>query len=276
MASFYGTAGGFGARPYTNRMYTGGPTGLSYLNLFRPNFLTNNIPSGPGGGFLAPQPFGAVTRLTAPTFQAATYGGTGVKGASSVAAGGSVGNAGPGGQGGFGGDPAVAKARAYADMVSQQAREQALAAMKQDLIRFGDPDLVPRVLGGRISTYHKGPMAGQDKGRPYRFGDVQKAAAGNTFSTTKELGRWNDRSNAGINEQRNSQNLFYSSARARDLAMQGEDYLRQKTAAANSLQDAIAAIQAQLQQALLNARGIVMQAEGASAQNQASGGGGGF
>ena len=196
----------------------------------------------------------------APTFQAASLGvKTAVRGAPSLAEGGSLAPAQQ--KGNFGGDPIIGKANAYADQISHQALAAAIAAKKQDLIRFGDPDMVQRVLGHIPKQYTKGAMAGLDK-QPYKYADTVKAAANNAFGTTQELKRWNDRSITGVNEARNQQGLFYSSARARDLALQGEDYTRQKTKAANDLQDAINAIEMALQQSLQQAQGIRIQAGG--------------
>ncbi|HXK19908.1 MAG TPA: hypothetical protein VNG33_18990 [Polyangiaceae bacterium] len=251
--------------------YRGGPYGQSILSLFRPAF---NNP----GGYLGQQQqssqplINALVKPAAPLFSPAPLGGKGIIGAPSLGGGGTLQSAGGTSSGAttFGGDPVLNKAQAIADMMNKQAQAAAVAAEKTNLIRFGDPDLVLRVLGGgHTETYNKGPMAGQDK-KTYKYADVQKAAAGNPFSTTQELGRWNDRSNTGINEQRNQQGLFYSSARARDLALQGEDFLRNKSKAANDLQDAISAIQAQLLNAQMQANQYLQSARESAAARAAA------
>lgn len=236
------------------RGYSQTPYSQSVLSLYKPYFSQPYGMQSPGGGY---QPGLNTTLLgspfqgeAAPKFTGAQVGGTGAQGAPSLAAGGRVGAGGPSssGTGQFGGDPILAKSQAFAQQQGQQAWAAALAAMKSDVIRYGDPDLAVRILGGKHKVYNKGPQAGQDKtsGPGYKYAATEKAAANNPFSTVKELSRWNDRQNANINNSRNQQGLFYSSTRARDLGLQTEDYQRQRAKAAQDLQDAIAAIQQQL------------------------------
>lgn len=259
----------------------GGPTGVSPYSLYRP-LIQPYSPYGPGGGY---QPVNQVSPLTslnheiAPTFTGAVPGIRGVGGAPTVAGGGSTAhNAGQdvgaqkGGAGDLSSDPILKKAQAYASSASDQAAAAALAAKKQDLIRLGDPDMVQRTLGGRIRSYGKGPMRGQDvlskTGKGYKYEGIQKAAGGNTFSTVKELGRWNDRAVTGINEARNKQGLFYSSTRSRDQGLQGEDLLRQKSKAYQDFQDAISAIEQQLLAQQQSIRQGLLNAEATSYYNK--------
>ncbi|HXJ65863.1 MAG TPA: hypothetical protein VNN79_19060, partial [Actinomycetota bacterium] len=156
--------------------YRGGPYGQSVARLYRPTF--NN----PGGYLGQQQPFtspliNSVTKSAAPLFSPAPLGGKGLMGAPSLGAGGTLQSAGGTSSGAstFGGDPVLGKAQAMAEMMNKQAQAAAVAAMKTNLIRFGDPDMVRRVLGGGgTETYNKGSMAGQDK-KTYKFADVAKA-----------------------------------------------------------------------------------------------------
>jgi len=142
-------------------------------------------------------------------------------------------------------DPILQRVRALADSQMQQAQAQALAAEKTNLIRYGDPDLAAKVLGKDA-------------------GDTVDAARNNSFGTVPELNRWNARQLTNIDETRNQQNLFYSTTRQRDRALQQEDLVRQKTNTAAQLQDVLTGIANQLTQAKQQAAMMIMQAEEAA------------
>ncbi len=124
--------------------------------------------------------------------------------------------------GDYSNDPILQKAQAAVEAQMKQAEAQAEAAKKTNLIRYGDVDLAKK--------------AG------IKDQDTLDAIKNNSFSTTAELGRWNQRALDAIDVNRASQNLFYSSTRARDRGLQEEDLVRQKTTTGNQLQDALTAI----------------------------------
>lgn len=142
----------------------------------------------------------------------------------------------------YSGDPILAKTRAFVEQQNAAAQAQAQAAQEQNLIRYGDPNLVAKVLGG-----------GSEK--------TQKAARENTFGTVQELGRWNQRALSNIDQARNAQNLFFSSTRARDRGLQEEDLVRQQTTTGNQLQDVLVQIANGLLAARQQDQGQIMSAE---------------
>lgn len=121
-------------------------------------------------------------------------------------------------------DPIYQQTLALVQSQMSQMQAQAIAAEKQNLIRYGSPDLVSQVLG-----------KGADQ-------ETIDAAKNNSFSTVAELGRWNTRALSGIDSATNRNNLFFSSTRGRDRGLQQEDYVRQQAGTANQLQDALSGI----------------------------------
>ena len=113
-------------------------------------------------------------------------------------------------------DPVLGSVRAMVKSQSDQAAAQALANKKAQLARFGDPALASAMLGADAAGIGYDP-----------------------FSTTADLNTWNARSLTGVDETRNQQNLFYSTARARDRSLQEESMLRAKAKATSQLQDVI-------------------------------------
>lgn len=120
-------------------------------------------------------------------------------------------------------DPILQQAQAYAQSQIAQAEASALGAERSALIRYGDPRLVSQVLGE------------DDE-------ETANAAKGNAFSTVAELGRWNDRALSGIDTATNRSNLYFSSTRGRDRALQEEDLTRQTARTGNQLQDLLTGI----------------------------------
>src|SRR5215831_8452205 len=108
----------------------------------------------------------------------------------------------------YGNDPILQQAQAAAEMQVQQAQAAAQQSEVQNLIRYGSGDLLKQVLGSAATQ------------------DQINAANNNTFGTVQELGRWNTRALSGVDEAANRNNLFFSSARARDRGLQQEDYQR--------------------------------------------------
>lgn len=120
-------------------------------------------------------------------------------------------------------DPILMQTQAAVQAQIAQAEAGALASEKQNLIRYGDPSLIAKVLGSSDSA-------------------TEQAAKDNSFSTVAELGRWNQRSLSGIDTTANRNNLFYSSTRGRDRGLQQEDMVRQQTRTGNQLQDVLSGI----------------------------------
>lgn len=120
-------------------------------------------------------------------------------------------------------DPILLKAQALAKQQIADAESYAREAEAQNLILYGDPQLVKQTLGKNAK-------------------DTKQAAKNNPFSTVAELARWNQRSQVGLDENFNNQNLFYSTARLRGKALQSEDYQRQQSKTASQLQDVLAQI----------------------------------
>lgn len=143
-------------------------------------------------------------------------------------------------------DPIYQQAQAAVQAQIAQAEAQSLAAEKQNLIRYGDANLVAQVLGGKADQ------------------QTLDAARNNSFSTVAELGRWNTRALGGIDSSTNRNNLYYSSTRLRDRGLQSEDYVRQQTRTANQLQDVLTGIANGLMQARTQGQmELVSAAEGA-------------
>jgi hypothetical protein len=159
---------------------------------------------------IADPPFGGFAGAAAAP---AAGGGGGGGGAPSAPPGLSVGD--------YGNDPIYQQAQAAVQAQMKAAEAQAQATRNVNYIRYGDPALAQA--GGADSK-------------------SVEAARNNSFGTVQELGRWNSRSLAGIDTARSSQNLFYSSTRARDRSLQEEDLIRQKTTTGNQLQDVITGI----------------------------------
>ncbi len=99
--------------------------------------------------------------------------------------------------------------------------------------------------------------------------DVASKAAGNTFGTLQELKRGYGRRNVfDINRPLSDQgNLFYSSERGRQLALSGEQYLRDQSSAQSQVQQRLAEISQMLLQAKLGAQQNNIQAEQQAYQN---------
>lgn len=138
-------------------------------------------------------------------------------------------------------DPILMQMQALAHKTVAQAQADALRQEQQLAIGYGDPAFAQKLNLGDQYT---------------------KAAQGNPFSTVAELGRTYQRRNTGINSNLSDQhNLFYSSTRARQLALSGEQDLRDRATAARDVQDRVAQIQQAVVQAQLQAQAMEIQAQ---------------
>jgi hypothetical protein len=142
-------------------------------------------------------------------------------------------------------DPILARTRALAEEAIAQANADARANRTRLAIGFGDPELADKLKLG---------------------GDVRKQAAENTFGTVQELERTLNRRNVfDINRPlSDTRNLFYSTERARELGLSGEQHLRDRSTAWNSVQDKLATISQQVQASKMAAQAQIIQAEQAA------------
>lgn len=138
-------------------------------------------------------------------------------------------------------DPILARMRALAEESIGQATADARANRTRLAIGLGDPELVDQL----------------------KLGDkVRKQAEENTFGTFQELSRQLSRRNVDVNSQMSDKaNLFYSTARGRNLGLSGEQYLRDRSQATNAVQGQLATIAQQLIQAKMAAQAQIISAE---------------
>jgi hypothetical protein len=139
-------------------------------------------------------------------------------------------------------DPILARVRALAEESISQAQAQATADRTRLAIGYGDPELAKTL---KLS------------------GKVQTQAGENAFGTLQELNRGLTRRNVfDINRPLSDQrNLFYSTERGRQLALSGEQFLRDKSTAWNAVQDRLSQISAQVQAQKMAAQAQIIQAE---------------
>lgn len=145
-------------------------------------------------------------------------------------------------------DPILARVRALSQQNVQAAEADALAQKEQLAIGYGDPEFAKSM--GLGETY-----AG--------------AASANPFGTVQELARTYKRRDVfDINRPlSDTRNLFYSSERGRQLALSGEQNLRDKATASRAVQDRLASIQQAVVQAKLQAQAQQLAAEQQAYQN---------
>lgn len=145
-------------------------------------------------------------------------------------------------------DPILQRIHSLSQQSISEAQAEALRQQQQLAIGYGDPALAAQL--------------GLSK-------DVQAKAAGNAFGTLQELTRTYQRRNVfDINRPLSDQrNLFYSSERGRQLALSGEEDLRQRAMAQASVQQRLAEIQQMLVQARLDAQRQNIEAEQQAYQN---------
>lgn len=138
-------------------------------------------------------------------------------------------------------DPILARIRALAEESIGQANADARANRTRLAIGLGDPDLVDKLgLGNK----------------------VKEQASNNTFGTFQELDRQLGRRNVGINSDMSDKaNLFYSTARGRNLGLSGEQFLRDRSTATNAVQGQLATIAQQLLQAKMAAQAQIISGE---------------
>lgn len=128
-------------------------------------------------------------------------------------------------------DPILNKIKALSRTQRVNAQSEADAIRKQLGIAYGSAEAV---------GFANDPLTLQ-------------AANDNPFSLNAELKRSYDRGLEQLDQTLNSQGLFYSGERARQLGLAAEDYLRQQAAAKGNLQQHLADVQSSLTAALLGA-----------------------
>jgi len=139
-------------------------------------------------------------------------------------------------------DPILARVRALSEEAISHAQADATANRTRLVIGLGDPELA-RSLG---------------------LGDkVSKQAEENTFGTFQELGRQLGRRNIFEIDRplSDTKNLFYSTERARQRALSGEQFLRDKAQATNQAQSQLATIAQQVAQVRMEEQARRIQAE---------------
>ena len=131
-------------------------------------------------------------------------------------------------------DPTLARIKALGEQSVSEAEAEAERQRIQVALGYGDPSLA--------ASLHLNK-------------DIQTKAANNPFSVLKELSRGYKRRDVfDINRPMSDQsNLFYSSERGRQLALSGEQYLRDRNTAWMSVQEKLAAISNMILQAKLQA-----------------------
>ena len=142
----------------------------------------------------------------------------------------------------FANDPILMRIQGLTQQQNASSDAATLAARRQLVIGYGDPALAKTLGLGN---------------------DVGKQAGGNTFGTLQELQRGYGRRNVfDINRPLSDQaNLFYSSERARQLGLSGEQYLRDQNSAQAAVQAQLQQIAQQNVQAKLDAQNQLIQAE---------------
>jgi hypothetical protein len=150
-------------------------------------------------------------------------------------------------------DPILQKIQAISTQARQDALASALSARKQLAIAYGD-------------------TAGVLEGDQFDQSTAD-AARNNPFSILAELQRGHERGAHQIDENTNTQNLFYSGERGRQLGLEAENTQRARAQAAGNLQGHVGDIQSGLAAALMNADRQDAQAQAeaeARAQQRAS------
>lgn len=138
-------------------------------------------------------------------------------------------------------DPILARVRALAEESVGQANADARANRVRLAIGLGDPDLVDKLKLG---------------------GDVRKQAQENSFGTFQELARQLSRRNVDVNSQLSDKaNLFYSTTRGRQLGLSGEQFLRDRNTATQTVQERLAQISQQVLAAKMAAQAQTIAAE---------------
>src|SRR5262245_31014107 len=139
-------------------------------------------------------------------------------------------------------DPILSRVKAAAQEAIGQANAEARANRTRLAIGFGDSELAKQLgLGGK----------------------VERQAAENTFGTLQELGRQLTRRDIfEIDRPLSDQaNLFYSTERARQRALCGTTFLRDKATAQHGVQDKLATISQRLVAIKMEQQQRMIQAE---------------
>ena len=126
-------------------------------------------------------------------------------------------------------DPILMQIRAAGQRQVQDARTAAMANAENDIIGYG----------GLTGTDNLKALYAADQSNPI-YGaladsNTAQAAAANPDSTLHQLASKDQANTASIDNQRNLQNLFYSSTRANDLGNEATNYRQAQNQAAGSL-----------------------------------------
>lgn len=126
-------------------------------------------------------------------------------------------------------DPILMQIRDLGQRSIQDARSGALNAAENALTGYGSYD-VPQTLKDLYAQDTSNPIyaALNDTG-------TAQAAAGNPDSTLAQLAHGHERNLAGIDQNTNAQNLYYSSAHANQIGDEATGYRQSQNAAAQSL-----------------------------------------
>ena len=166
------------------------------------------------------------------------------------------GGGGGGGGGGFGSfedDPILARTRALNQKLIENARSNALAARKQEQIRYGyDPNI------------------------SYEDAATQEAARQNAFSTLAQLLYGHNDRALQLDEDLNKANLFYSGTRAKEIGKEGRQYTLEQTQANQGYQQRLNDIAQMVLQAQQEAQERELAAEEAAYERALSSGLGGL
>lgn len=122
-------------------------------------------------------------------------------------------------------DPALQETIALTGMSDEQARATALKAKQDQLLGYGDPDLVRKLLGDE---------------------NLAAAAAQNPTSQRAQLGQQRERNLQGLTEGLNSNNLLYSGYRVKQEEQAGQDFQNALAQAAAGVNSSIGGINDQL------------------------------
>lgn len=122
-------------------------------------------------------------------------------------------------------DPALQLTNALTGLSDEQAKAEALKQKQDELLAYGDPNLITKLLGD--ST-------------------LATAAAGNPSSTLAQFGQQRDRNVHDMTEYHNKNNTFYGGARIVDEQQAANDYQNALAQAAAGVNSNLGGIESQL------------------------------
>jgi hypothetical protein len=162
-------------------------------------------------------------------------------------------------------DPVLAQIRLLGQEAVPDATANADAARKQLLIAYGDPNLARSAVFGGKGFHLPGIAGGPDisMADTSHTGDESTALAAqqNPFSTLAKLADAHKLTQHDMNEALNTQGLYYSGERVRQLGMEDKNYQGQQADAAGQAQSALADISGQLMAAYQAEEARQQQAE---------------